>query len=74
MYADDFIVTGSTKELLEDEIKPQVKAFMQERGLKLSEEKTVISGRSRPRGPFEGLGHTQIESGFDLESVFQIVG
>ncbi len=38
-YADDFIITGISKELLEDEFKPFVEAFMAERGLQLSPEK-----------------------------------
>lgn len=42
-YADDFIITGISKELLEDEVKPLVTAFMAERGLQLSPEKTVIT-------------------------------
>jgi RNA-directed DNA polymerase len=42
-YADDFVITGSSKELLEDEIKPVVTAFFAERGLTLSPEKTVIT-------------------------------
>jgi len=42
-YADDFIITGSSKELLEKDVKPVVKAFMAERGLVLSSEKTVIT-------------------------------
>jgi RNA-directed DNA polymerase len=42
-YADDFIITGSSKELLENEIKPVVTAFFAERGLELSSEKTVIT-------------------------------
>jgi len=42
-YADDFIITGSSKELLENEIKPLVEQFMEERGLELSEEKTHIT-------------------------------
>src|SRR5215469_2316535 len=32
-YADDFVITGKTKELLEGEIKPLVEQFLQERGL-----------------------------------------
>jgi group II intron reverse transcriptase/maturase len=40
--ADDFVITGATKELLEDEVKPWVEAFLKERGLPLSAEKTVI--------------------------------
>jgi RNA-directed DNA polymerase len=50
-YADDFIITGETKELLESEVKPLVEQFMRERGLELSQEKTVI---------------THIENGFDF--------
>ena len=40
-YADDFSITGETKELLECEVKPLVEQFMSERGLELSSEKTV---------------------------------
>lgn len=42
-FADDFIVTACSKELLEDEIVPRVEAFLQERGLQLSLEKTKIT-------------------------------
>jgi RNA-directed DNA polymerase len=42
-FADDFIITGVTKELLEDEVQPLVEAFLRERGLELSPEKTVIT-------------------------------
>jgi RNA-directed DNA polymerase len=41
-YADDFIITGRSKELLE-EIKPLVESFLRERGLELSPVKTVIT-------------------------------
>ena len=50
-WADDFIITGSSKELLETEVKPLVEAYLQERGLELSPEKTRI---------------THIETGFDF--------
>jgi len=50
-FADDFIITGASQELLEQEVKPLVEAFMRERGLELSQEKTVI---------------TPIEDGFDF--------
>ena len=50
-YADDFIITGRSKELLENEVLPIVKGFMAERGLQLSEDKTVI---------------THIDDGFDF--------
>jgi len=42
-YADDFVITGSSKELLEMEVKPLVEQFMKERGLELSPEKTKIT-------------------------------
>lgn len=42
-YADDFIITGDTKEILEHSVKPLVADFLAERGLTLSEEKTKIT-------------------------------
>lgn len=42
-YADDFIITGSTKELLENEVQPVVAQFLHDRGLQLSPEKTCIT-------------------------------
>jgi RNA-directed DNA polymerase len=42
-YADDFIITGASKEVLETMVKPAVVAFFKERGLELSEEKTRIT-------------------------------
>jgi RNA-directed DNA polymerase len=42
-YADDFIITGRTKEQLEEEVKPLVVDFLKERGLTLSEEKTKVT-------------------------------
>ena len=50
-YADDFVITGSSKELLEAQVKPLVTAFLAERGLELSQEKTTL---------------THIEDGFDF--------
>ena len=50
-YADDFIVTGESPEFLREEVLPIIREFMAERGLQLSEEKTVI---------------THIEDGFDF--------
>ena len=49
--ADDFIVTGTSKELLEQEVKPFIETFLKERGLQLSQEKTLI---------------THIKEGFDF--------
>ncbi len=42
-YADDFIITAQSKELLETVVKPVVISFLEERGLSLSEEKTKIT-------------------------------
>lgn len=41
-YADDFVITGISKEILENEVKPWVESFLAVRGLQLSEEKTHI--------------------------------
>jgi RNA-directed DNA polymerase len=50
-YADDFIITGASRLLLQYEVQPLVAHFLKERGLELSPEKTRI---------------TQIEDGFDF--------
>jgi RNA-directed DNA polymerase len=50
-YADDFIITGTSKELLRDEVQPLVAHFLKERSLELSHEKTSI---------------THVEDGFDF--------
>lgn len=42
-YADDFVITGYSQELLEKEVLPAVEDFMRERGLRLSPEKTKIT-------------------------------
>lgn len=42
-YADDFIITGSSKELLENEVRPLVEKFLAARGLVLSEKKTKVT-------------------------------
>ena len=42
-YADDFIITGYSKEWLETEVRPAVVEFLAERGLVLSQEKTKIT-------------------------------
>lgn len=42
-YADDFIITAHSKELLENKIKPALANFLDERGMKLSPEKTHIT-------------------------------
>ena len=50
-FADDFIVTGASKEILEQRVKPAIETFLQARGLELSLEKTRI---------------THIDNGFDF--------
>jgi RNA-directed DNA polymerase len=50
-YADDFVITGGSQELLRDKVLPAVAAFLRGRGLSLSAEKTRI---------------TPIEQGFDF--------
>jgi RNA-directed DNA polymerase len=54
IYADDFIITGKTKEVLLDKVKPVVENFLRVRGLVLSNEKTKI---------------THIKEGFDFLGV-----
>jgi len=54
VYADDFIITGVTKEILEQKVKPIIVGFLKERGLELSEEKTIITHIDRG---FDFLGH-----------------
>jgi RNA-directed DNA polymerase len=50
-YADDFLITGTSKELLRGQVQPLVTHFLKERGLELSHEKTQI---------------THVEAGFDF--------
>ncbi len=50
IYADDFVVTADSREILED-IKLMIEQFLVKRGLELSKEKTVI---------------THIDKGFDF--------
>ena len=42
-YADDFIVTGKSERLLEENVLPAIKKFLSERGLSLSTAKTKIT-------------------------------
>jgi len=50
-YADDFVITAFSKELLENEVQPWVEQFLSVRGVALSKEKTRI---------------THINTGFDF--------
>jgi RNA-directed DNA polymerase len=43
IYADDFVITGESKEVLEKEVIPLVASFLAERGLQLSQEKSRIT-------------------------------
>lgn len=62
-YADDFVVTGASKEILVQKVKPAVIQFLEERGLKLSEEKTVITHIT---GGFNFLGQNVRKHGQKL--------
>jgi len=42
-YADDMVITGNSRELLENEAMPVLVEFLKERGLSLSREKTRIT-------------------------------
>ena len=50
-YADDFVITGATKGILEQRVKPVIEEFLTQRGLELSPEKTLL---------------THIDEGFDF--------
>jgi len=50
-YADDFVVTGESKEALREKVIPAIQKFLIQRGLNLSGEKTKV---------------TRIEKGFDF--------
>jgi RNA-directed DNA polymerase len=50
-YADDFVITAYSKELLKNEVRPWVEEFLSIRGVQLSQEKTRI---------------THINTGFDF--------
>ena len=42
-YADDFVITGKSKRILVEQVRPVVRGFLAERGLELSEAKTRIT-------------------------------
>ena len=54
-WADDFIVTANSREVLTDVILPRINAFLAERGVRLSAEKTVLTPLSQG---FDFLGQT----------------
>ena len=51
IYADDFVVTGASKDVLESKVMPAVVSFLKERGLELSLQKTKV---------------THVDEGFDF--------
>lgn len=55
VYADDFVITGASREILEIVVVPTVKKFLAERGLNLSVEKSKIT---HIKDGFDFLGHT----------------
>jgi RNA-directed DNA polymerase len=54
-WADDFIVTANSRQVLEEVILPRIEAFLTDRGVRLSTEKTVITPLARG---FNFLGQT----------------
>jgi RNA-directed DNA polymerase len=54
-WADDFIVTANSRQVLDQVILPRIAAFLLERGVRLSTEKTVITPLARG---FDFLGQT----------------
>ena len=59
-YADDFIVTGKSRRILEETIKPAIEKFLDERGLTLSPEKTALT---HIKDGFTFLGQTYRKTG-----------
>jgi RNA-directed DNA polymerase len=54
-WADDFIVTATSRQVLETDTLPRIEAFLADRGVRLSPEKTVITPLSQG---FDFLGQT----------------
>ena len=67
-YADDFIVTGASREILEAEVKPVIEEFLLARGLTLSPEKTLITHISKG---FDFLGQNirKYPAGFEKQKL-----
>jgi RNA-directed DNA polymerase len=62
-YADDFVETGATREILEQKVMAAQTDFLHQRGLELSEQKTVIT---HIETGFNFLGHTLRKFGSKL--------
>jgi RNA-directed DNA polymerase len=54
-WADDFIVTANSRQELAEVVLPRIEAFLAERGVRLSTEKTVITPLAQG---FDFLGQT----------------
>jgi Group II intron, maturase-specific domain/Reverse transcriptase (RNA-dependent DNA polymerase)/HNH endonuclease len=57
-YADDFIIIGRSKHLIEKYIKPAVSEFLKVRGLLLSPEKTKLFSLQKSNTQLDFLGYT----------------
>ena len=64
IYADDFVITGETREVLENEVVPLVEHFLADRGLELSKEKSRITHISEG---FDFLGFNVRKYGKELK-------
>ena len=62
-YADDFIVIGEDKDILERSVAPLINDFLSERGLELSPDKTVVT---HVRNGFDFLGWHVFDNGWRL--------
>lgn len=62
-YADDFIVTAATRQVLEERVKPAIEEFLAGRDLQLAPEKTLITHISRG---FDFLGQNVRKYGTKL--------
>jgi hypothetical protein len=70
-YADDFVITGKSKELLEDEVEPLVESFLRECGLELSAKKDGCHAcRSGLRLPRSERAPVQRQSQTGMPGVF----
>jgi RNA-directed DNA polymerase len=58
-WADDFIVTANSRQVLEDTVLPRMNAFLAARGVRLSPTKTVITPITQG---FDFLGQTRRKS------------
>ena len=57
-YADDFIVITRSKNILDKYVQPAIEAFLKERGLWLSPQKTKLYQLANPEAQLDFLGYT----------------